>query len=264
MPIDNKFIWIIGASSGIGAALAVELAKKQVNLCLSARSTAGLEEVRTGLAKDTPVLILPCDVSEYQELQQAWQTLKTHWPRVDTIIFMAGVYSPSELTNISKENIDASIDINLKSAFYLVNLVLADLLNQDTKIKPQLIFCASVAGYRGLPRAQPYAATKAGLISLVESLRAEVGHSLDIKLINPGFVATRLTAKNHFYMPAIISREQAAKEICSALASETFELHFPKRFTYLMKVIRWLPDTWYFRWFSSKHRLQNQTRENDK
>ncbi|SEI83634.1 Short-chain dehydrogenase [Allopseudospirillum japonicum] len=253
MEKDHKSTWIIGASSGIGAALAIELAKTQSSLCLSARSVAGLEEVKMQLESDLPVLILPCDVSQYQELQQVWQTLNTHWSKVDRIIFMAGVYSPSQLTNVSKEMIDESIDINLKSAFYLVNVILPDFLKQKTGKKPQLIFCASVAGYRGLPMAQPYAATKAGLINLVETLRTEVGHHIDVKLINPGFVETRLTAKNNFYMPAKISTEQAAQAIFNALESKKFEIHFPKRFTYIMKIIRWLPDTWYFRWFSKKY-----------
>jgi short-subunit dehydrogenase len=107
--------------------------------------------------------------------------------------------------------------------------------------------CGSVAGYRGLPRSQPYAATKAAIINLAESLRAEGRKfGVDIKVINPGFVRTPMTGKNDFDMPFMIEAGEAALAIANGLLSDSFEVHFPKKFTWLMKILSQLPDWLYF------------------
>ena len=113
----------------------------------------------------------------------------------------------------------------------------------------QLVLCGSVAGYRGLPNGQPYSATKAALINLAESLRAEE-RVLDIKVINPGFVRTALTDKNTFKMPMRIEPEEAARIIAEKLQTNCFEIHFPKRFTFFAKLIALLPAWLYFRCLS--------------
>jgi short-subunit dehydrogenase len=131
----------------------------------------------------------------------------------------------------------------LNGAFNAVHAVLPILKSQA---HGQFVLCGSVAGYCGLPNGQPYSATKAGVINLAESLRAEEGH-LDIKVINPGFVRTPLTDKNNFKMPMMIEPEEAAKIIVKGLQSKKFEIHFPKRFTFLMKILSVLPDFLYFK-----------------
>ena len=135
------------------------------------------------------------------------------------------------------------VDINFKGALNVVHAALPVL---KKRVHGQLALCGSVAGYRGLPYSQPYGATKAALISLAESLKVE-NEELDIKVINPGFVRTPMTDKNDFKMPMIIEPEEAAKIIAKELQTSRFEIHFPKRFTFLVKLLALLPSFLYFK-----------------
>ena len=246
MALKPKYTWIIGASTGIGAALAHRLSFQGENLCLSARNRSALQTVYAKLSHNHSQqshLVLPCDVSDKRQLAQGVQTLSERWPCIDRIIFMAGIYEPTTLDNMTLTNMEQTIDINLKSAFILLHLVLPLLEKQGFG---QIALCSSVAGYVGLPQSQPYGASKAALINLAESLQAEKGRTLDIKLINPGFVESRLTDKNQFHMPMKITAEQAAMAIATGLNKKAFEIHFPQRFTRLMKLIKILPYWLYF------------------
>ena len=134
------------------------------------------------------------------------------------------------------------LEVNVLGAFNIVQRVLPYMQEQG---EGQIALCGSVAGYAGLPGGQPYSATKAAIINLAESLKAE-NPALDIKLINPGFVKTPLTDKNDFQMPMMLSAEQAAVEVAQGLLSRRFEIHFPKKFTFLLKTLKWLPHGLYF------------------
>jgi short-subunit dehydrogenase len=156
---------------------------------------------------------------------------------------MAAIYDPAPLNQLDIKSAHQMVDINLNGAFNTVHAVLPVLKAQG---HGQFALCGSVAGYRGLPNGQPYSATKAAVINLAESLRAEE-HNLDIKVINPGFVRTPLTDKNDFKMPMIIEPEEAAKIIARELQTNCFEIHFPKRFTYIVKLLRILPSRQFFK-----------------
>lgn len=241
-----KKTWIIGASSGIGAALAEALSERGEVLCLSARSKENLDNLRDTLSEKSslPHLSIACDVSDHNQIHEALENLVGTWGHIDRIIFMAGAYSPASLDELDLRAVDQIIDVNLKSAFFLLYSALPVMKDQGYG---QIALCASVAGYRGLPNSQPYGASKAGLISLAETLRTEKGQELDIKVINPGFVESRLTDKNDFPMPMKISAQEAANSIIKDLDTKKFEIHFPKKFTRLMKLIQVLPDWLYFR-----------------
>ncbi|MFO0456973.1 MAG: SDR family NAD(P)-dependent oxidoreductase [Alphaproteobacteria bacterium] len=238
-----KHSWILGASSGIGAALARELASRGERVCISARNAEALAALASSLP-GTGHLALPVDVSDADALKAASDNLWHDWGRIDRVIFMAGLYTPMELAALDLAETERIVKVNLLGAFYLVAAALPHLTAQGNG---QLALCASVAGYRGLPGGQPYGATKAGLINLAESLRAEQGKTLDIRVINPGFVESRLTAKNTFRMPMQISAAQAAVAIANGLNGRSFEIHFPKGFTLIMKLLRLLPHWLYFR-----------------
>jgi len=247
MSESQKYTWIIGASAGIGAALAQSLSENGEALCLSARSSEGLLKVQKTLSGDEH-MVLPFDASDRDAVFEAHQKLREQWPRIDRVIFMAGLYTPTNFGNIDLNEAEKIISVNLTSVFYLVETILPMMTEQSQQSKKgQIAICTSVAGYVGLPNSQPYGASKAGLINLVESLKAEVGQKLDIKMINPGFVETRLTEKNNFDMPARISAEEAGKIIARGLDGRGFEIHFPKRFTFVMKFISNLPYWLYFR-----------------
>jgi short-subunit dehydrogenase len=234
--------WIIGASSGIGEALAVELARQGETVCVTARNVTALETVR-GRMTGHGHMAIAADVTDIASLMSAAQQLFHAWTQIDRIIFMAGAYTPMQLGELDLKETRSIIDINLMGAFNTVETALSVLKAQTTG---QLVLCGSVAGYRGLPNAQPYAATKAGVISLATSLRAEWGHRFDIKVINPGFVTSRLTDKNDFDMPMKISAQTAALIIAKGLNSKRFEIHFPAAFSFGAKLLALLPDGLFF------------------
>lgn len=242
MRFAGKHIWIIGASSGIGEALARELSHEGARLALSARRSEALHALNANLGgKHT---VLPFDVSYSRDVTEAATQISTHFPHVDSIVFLAATYAPMQLASLDVQKVHDIINVNLAGAFHVVHAAMPILRKQDGG---QLVLCGSVAGYSGLPNAQPYSATKAAVMNLAESLRAEtLGTPIDIKLISPGFVATPMTAKNDFPMPMMISPESAAKAIASGMLSRAFEIHFPKRFTYVMKFLRLLPPPLYF------------------
>ena len=234
-------IWIIGASSGIGRALAFELASRGATLALSGRSESKLHTLNNELGGKHHVFSL--DVRDVDGFQETAQSIQKIFSRLDRVIFMAAVYEPERLEQMDIKAAHQMVDINLKGA---LNAIYAVLPVFQSQINGQLVLCGSVAGYRGLPNGQPYCATKAAIISLAETLYIE-NPELDIKVINPGFVRTPLTDKNDFKMPMMIEPQQAAIAIAKGLKSRKSEIHFPKKFTYIMKFIKLLPAFLYLR-----------------
>tara|TARA_Y100001936_G_scaffold219493_1_gene232866 strand:+ start:104 stop:865 length:762 start_codon:yes stop_codon:yes gene_type:complete len=238
--------WIIGASSGIGAALAQALAVEGGNLYLSARSSESLVKIKETINADggrSNVECYPLDVVNLTEVSAAAEEIFQEAGR-HRVIFMAALYDPMPIKGLDLEASDKIIDVNLKGLLNVLACVVP-VLRQRTNC--QIAICGSLASYRGLPNAQPYAATKAAVTNVAESLKVEEGELIDVKLINPGFVESRLTEKNEFKMPFLLSSEQAATYIVKGLSSRRFEVHFPKRFSYILKALRFLPDALYFR-----------------
>ncbi len=241
--LKGKNIWIIGASSGIGAALAKQLSSVGTNVIISARNASKLEEVQKTL-HDGQHALYPLDITDYQKAQDVFKAIKVTYKQLDSIIFMAGIYNPGKLEEHDISVVKQIAQINFVGALHIAHLAIPFFKEQKFG---QLVLCSSVAGYRGLPNSQPYGATKAALNNLAESLRAEHQASdLDIKLICPGFVATELTAKNDFPMPFIITPEEAAERIAKFLPGKCFCLDFPKRFTVFIRLLRILPCRIYF------------------
>jgi short-subunit dehydrogenase len=243
MSFANKNIWLIGASSGIGRALAVELGQRGARLALSARSEQALETLGEQVGKGA--IIEPLDVTDGAAFGAAARSVAQKLGSVDSVILMSGIYTPGSVIEHDAATVKNIIDVNVGGALNCIAAVLPLLRVQK---KSQLAFCGSVAGYRGLPHAQPYSLTKAALINLAESLCAEEKkNGIDVRLINPGFVKTPMTDKNKFSMPFMITPEEAAKRIADGLAGSSFEIHFPKRLTLLMKLLKILPDWLYFK-----------------
>ncbi|HWV14499.1 MAG TPA: SDR family NAD(P)-dependent oxidoreductase [Cellvibrio sp.] len=233
----DQIVWIIGASSGIGSALARELSMHGAILALSARRNDELEILKNELGEQNKVFAL--DITDVEMTMRTAQAIRVAFGRIDRVIFLAAAYVPMEINDMDIAVAKGIIDTNVTGALNVVHAVLPILKLQ--KNKGQLALCASVAGYIGLPGGQPYSATKAAIINLAESLYAECRDVVDIKLINPGFVRTPLTDKNSFQMPSIIEPAQAAREISHGLLSRRFEIHFPRRFTLFLKLLRLLP-----------------------
>lgn len=226
-------IWIIGASDGIGAALARAWAGPEVGLILSARSEARLTALAGGLGPGHT--ILPLDVSDRAQLNAAADRIAADGP-VDRIVHLAALYDPGMVAELDPDMAARIVAVNLTGSFHVAQLA-------PRLLRPggQLALCGSVAGYVGLPRGQIYSASKAGVINLAESLRSEWAGRIDVRLISPGFVDTRLTRKNDFAMPALTTPDKAAQAIIAGLDGRRFEVHFPRRFTRALKLLRALP-----------------------
>lgn len=237
----DKRVWLIGASSGIGAALAERLAAAGARVAISARREARLHAVaaRCGGAR-----VLPIDVTECGRLASAWDELRAEWGSADLVVFCVGTFHPRRSWEMTAESARATLTVNQLAVFDGVSAVLPSMLEAGSG---GLVLVASVAGYGGLPQAVEYGPCKAALINLAEILYLDLApRGLGVWLVDPGFVDTPLTAGNDFPMPALISADAAADEIVAGLASGEFEIHFPKRFTRVLKLLRLLPYRWYF------------------
>lgn len=236
--IQGKKIWIVGASSGIGAALAAELAHRGADLTLSARRKDELENLARNFER--PARIAALDVRDTNSMREA---VGTHGP-FDSVIFMAAVYNPGLIENMKIEDARHMIDINVNGALNVIDAVYPAMRQAK---KGQIVLCGSVAGYCGLPNSQPYSLTKAAVMNLAQSLKIEAErHNIDVKLISPGFVRTPLTDKNNFRMPMMVEAHEAARIIADGLMRPGFEIHFPCKFTSIVKLLSILPHRLYF------------------
>ncbi|MGJ8547776.1 MAG: SDR family NAD(P)-dependent oxidoreductase [Sulfitobacter sp.] len=230
---EIETIWIIGASDGIGAALAREWAQRGARLILSARSQDRLEDLAAELGPQHIALAL--DVSDRASIKAAAAKISEITP-LDRVVHLAALYDPGKIADLDPDVAAQIVTTNLTGSFHVAQA--APSLLRDGG---QLALCGSVAGYVGLPQGQIYSATKAGVINLAESLRAELSGRVDVRLINPGFVDTRLTQRNAFEMPAIMTPEAAACAIIDGLNTRRFEVHFPRRLTWGLKLLSTLP-----------------------
>jgi len=172
-----------------------------------------------------------------------WSAPRAALGGVDLVLYLAGDYVPMQAEGFDLELAEKVVAVNFTGAMRLAATVLPDLLGAGGGIA----FCASVAGYRGLPKALAYGPGKAALIHFAECLHLELApKGIGVWVINPGFVATRLTAKNDFSMPALLTPEQAAVATLDGFRRGKFEIHYPKRFTRVMKLLALLPYAWYF------------------
>ena len=234
---QGRRVWLLGASAGIGAAMARELAGRGARMALSARDAGKLRALNIADA-----LLLPCDTTDSASLAGARQALLAAWGGVDLAVYLAGDYRPMRADDFDLAAAERLVEINFNGAMRFAATVLPDL-----RPGGGIAFVASVAGYRGLPRALAYGPGKAALIHFAECLHLDLApRNIGVWVINPGFVATRLTARNDFTMPALLTPEQAALAAVDGFKSANFEIHFPKRFTRLMKLLAHLPYRWYF------------------
>jgi len=226
----GKRIWIIGASDGIGAALASAFSAEGARLILSARNAAALR----ALVQDIGGEAVPLDLARRETLAAAVAGMQPG--TLDAVICTAALYDPARVADLDPARAEDLVRVNL-----LGTLDVARLTPPLIRDGGQLVLFGSVAGYIGLPGGQVYSATKAAVNNLAETLRIELAPRLDVRLVCPGFVRSRLTAKNDFPMPAMIEPEEAAAAVLAGLRGRAFEIHFPKRFTYAMKLLRALP-----------------------
>ena len=236
--------WLVGASSGIGRATASVLHARGAQVVVSARNAAALQEFAAQHPGSQAVAL---DTTNRAAVQAAATELLAQGP-LDLVCYCAGTYQPLRATAFDLGAMLQHQQVNVTGALHVLDAVLPALLQAARAGRPgHLSLVGSVAGYRGLPQGLAYGPTKAALIHLAETLYLDLHDlGLGVSLVNPGFVETPLTAANEFPMPALVSPAQAASAIVRGWERGAFEIHFPKRFTHVMKLLRLLPYRLYF------------------
>jgi NAD(P)-dependent dehydrogenase (short-subunit alcohol dehydrogenase family) len=244
----GQHVWIIGASTGIGASVAQQLLVKGARVAISARRQAALDELaRTEV--QAQVLPVALDITDHASVLRARDQILQHWQRIDTVLIVAGGYSEMRADSFDLEAANRLIDLNLRGVFNCLDAVLPMLLKQGSG---GIGIVASVAGYSGLPKALVYGPTKAALINLCESLYFDLRpRGVAVYQINPGFVDTPLTKGNDFPMPGLMTAPHAAHKLIRGMERGAFHIHFPRQFTNTLRLARLLPYRWYF-WLIAK------------
>ncbi|TDO10490.1 MULTISPECIES: SDR family NAD(P)-dependent oxidoreductase [Halomonas] len=237
---DRQRIWLTGASSGIGRALAERLLEAGHRVALSARSESALAELCDGHDNALP---LPLDVTDRQAVRLVGERLDAAFGGLDLVILNAGTCEYLDARDFDVELIERVFAPNFFGAIYGVEAALPLLRRARAEGgRPLLAATSSAAAYLPLPRAEAYGASKAALSHFLESLRLDLAtEGIDVSLIHPGFVKTPLTERNDFAMPLRVSADAAATTILSGLASRRLDIHFPRRFTLLVKLAGILP-----------------------
>ena len=242
---SDRVVWIIGASTGIGRATAQQLHDAGARVVVSARNVAAL----SALARDRRrITALPLDATDRSAVHAAAEQIVESHGRIDLVLYCAGHYKAMRATAFDLDEMLRHQQVNLSGAYHVLDAVLPQLLRQAASGREaHLSLVGSVAGYRGLPNGLAYGPTKAALINLAETLYLDLQPlGVGVSLINPGFVETPLTADNSFEMPALITPDEAARHIIDGWQAGRFEIHFPKRFTWWLKIGRMLGDGLYF------------------
>jgi short-subunit dehydrogenase len=243
-PVKDQVIWLSGASSGIGEALAYELGRKGAKLALTSRRAEVLDKIASDInAEGGFAKSFPGDVMNLEQLRAIVSDIQKTLGPIDTVVANAGTHIPSKLENFNSSEYLGLMDVNYGGMLRTIEAALAGMQERRRGL---IVGVASMAGYRGFPEAAAYGASKAAMINFLESLRFHMKpFGISVSIINPGFVKTPLTDKNDFYMPFLISSERAAEIMCSAIEDQKFECTFPRPFNWILKLMRVLPDQVY-------------------
>ena len=238
-----KNIWITGASSGIGKALAIKFANEGWQVAASARRESLLKELSN---QYTNIQSFPLDVTDSDKCKSVFKDIIEKFENIEICVFGTGIHDPQSEKKFNLEKIKKIMEVNFFGTMNSINSVY-DYFGQ--RKVGQISIISSVAGYRGLPAAGAYCASKSALTSFAESLHFEMKRkNVRVSLISPGFIKTPMTDQNDFPMPMMKSPEFAADQIYNGLIKKSgFEIHFPKVFTFFMKFLRILPSSIYFR-----------------
>jgi NAD(P)-dependent dehydrogenase (short-subunit alcohol dehydrogenase family) len=237
--------WVVGASSGIGKAVALELARRGWTVAISARREEELIRI-VGEAAGLPgrIVAFPLDVTDGEAAARVFGAVEAAMGPVALVFLNAGIAPYVQAPNLDLGAIRKVIDVNLYGVFAGLAAALPAMAARG---RGQIAVTASVAGYHGLPRAAAYGSTKAAVIYLCEALRFDCARlGIHLQVVNPGFVRTPLTDKNDFPMPTIIGEEEAAKRTVDGFESARFEIAYPRRLAVVLKLVGALPYRLYF------------------
>jgi len=240
----GKRYWLVGASEGLGRALAQRMSAAGAELILSARDGKTLE----ALAAELPgrAQVLPMDATDPDQVAAAVAQIG----RVDGLVYLAGVYWPMKATEWDSDRAAQMVTVNVNGAIRSVGAVLPQMLARGGG---HIVLTGSLSAYRGLPGAIGYASSKAAIMSLAESMQCDLHRTgVDVQLANPGFIRTRLTDKNDFTMPFLMEPDAAARAMLKHMESDRFAVDFPWMFSTVFRLSRLLPEVIYTRLFGAR------------
>lgn len=240
----GKRYWIVGASEGLGREVAKRISAAGAEVIVSARSEDRLKSLVAELGgKASHVTV---DVSDIKAVEKAAKQIG----HIDGMVYLAGVYWPMKASEWDNEKADLMGQINYLGASRAVGSVIGQMVDRD---QGHIVLTGSLSGFRGLPGAIGYSASKAGIMALAESMQADLRKTgINVQLINPGFIKTRLTEKNDFTMPFIMEPEEAAQEFFEHMNGDEFKRSFPMVFSWVFRLSQFMPDWMYYRLFGAK------------
>jgi NAD(P)-dependent dehydrogenase (short-subunit alcohol dehydrogenase family) len=248
MALPWRVVWVTGGSTGIGAEICKQLAAAGVVVAASARNSDALKALGHGIHA------YPLDVSNEKQVADTFAAIEKAHGSIDLIIAGAGTYAPASATDFQTQMFRRMYEVNYLG---VINVLAAALPIFRARRSGHLSWIASVAGYRGLPKAAAYGPTKAALINLAESLKPELDRDgVKISVINPGFVRTPMTAQNDFEMPFLMEPADAARATIAGLVKNKFEVAYPTPFVAILKIARLLPYRLFF-WISRTYLLKD-------
>ena len=238
-----KTIWITGASSGIGKSLALKFANEGWQVAASARRENLLNQLSESNQNISP---FPLDVTSRENCEEIFEKIKNKFENIDTCFFSTGTWDPKKEKEINIDQMKKVMEVNF---FGTLNCIKAVEMYFKEKKNGNISIVSSIAGYRGLPNSTGYGPSKAALNNLAESLYFDFGrYNVRVSLISPGFIKTPMTDKNQFKMPFLKTPEFAAEKIYNGLINgSSFEIDFPKELTLILKFLKILPDSVYFK-----------------
>lgn len=240
----GKRYWLVGASEGLGLALAQMMSRAGAEVILSARSEDRLNAAISTLAGKASAV--PCDVADRASVEDAAAKIGP----VDGVVYLAGVYWPTKAQDWNAEQVEAMCDVNFTGCARVIGAVLPAMVARGSG---HVVITGSLSGFRGLPGSIGYTASKAGVMSLAECLYADLRDTgVEVQVANPGFIRTRLTDKNEFSMPFLMEPEEAAREMFEHMNSDTFKKSFPLVFSWVFRLSQFLPDWAYYRLFAPR------------
>lgn len=241
---QGKRYWLVGASEGLGREVAFSLSRAGAEVIVSARSEDRLKELVAELPGKASYIAV--DVADRAAVEAAAKEAG----EIDGVVYLAGVYWPMKAQEWDNEKADMMGEVNFLGASRVVGSVIKEMVAKNAG---HIVLVGSLSGFRGLPGAIGYCSSKAGMMSLAESMQADLRSSpIEVQLINPGFIKTRLTEKNDFNMPFIMSAEDAAKEVFEHMNTESFKKSFPMVFSWVFRLSQFMPDWMYYRLFGAK------------
>ncbi len=244
--LQNKVVWLTGASSGIGEALTHELVRRGARVAITARRAEVLEQLKATVDDGSDMLrCFAGDVENLEQMKEVVSSIEASFGAIDLAIPNAGSHIFTVPENFNSQEYLGLMNLNFGGMLHCIEAVLPRMLSRgEGYIAP----VASLAGYRGLPRAAAYGASKAAMIHFLESIRFHLKpKGITISIINPGFVKTPLTDKNDFKMPFLVDAATAAKIICDGIERRKREIVFPFPFSWVLKIARMLPAPVYER-----------------